>query len=67
MFRHGQTEAVVIFHAALADDAVILAAGLDRIAAHHQARLGGVFFPRAMRVRNAHHQNASIAVDIFGL
>ena len=65
--RDRQIEAVVVLDATFGHDAEIFATGFHRIATHHQARLGGMLFPWAVGIRDAHHQDAAIAVDIFGL
>ena len=64
--RDRQIEAVVAFHAALRHDTEIFAAYLNWIATHHQPRFGCVLLPRPIHVRDAHHQNATIAVNVFG-
>ena len=58
-------EAVVVLQRALGHQAVVVAAEFTRLARHHQARLGGVLLVAAVRVGDAHRQDAAVAVDIL--
>ena len=57
-------EGILVAQQPLRQDAVIGASHLGRLARHHQARLLGVALPVAVGVRNAHGQNATIAIHI---
>src|SRR4051794_5226368 len=60
-----QREAVPRLDGAFRNDAVVRAAGLDRIAADHELRLLRMRLPQAVRIGDAHLQNASVTVDIL--
>ena len=57
--------AVIVFDLPLGEQAVVLSPRLGRFAADEQARVLRVGLPGAIRVRNAHHQHAPIAIHVF--
>jgi len=58
-------EAVVLLDAAFRHQAEVLAAKLAGLARHHQAGIAGVFLVRAVRIRYAHEEHATVAVHVF--
>ena len=59
--------AVVITHRAFGQHAIVNAAILGWLTRHHQARLGGMTFPVAVLILDAHGQNTAIAIHVANI
>ena len=59
-------QAVVVLDQPLGHQAVVLAAELARLARDHQARVLLALLPRAVRIGDAHEEDAAVAVDVLG-
>ena len=62
---HADLHPVVVAHAALGEDAVVLPPRLRRVAPHQQAGLLGADLPGAVGVGEAHGPDPPVAVDVL--
>ena len=60
-----QRKAIVVLETAFWDQSIIGPTGFRRIAANQQTGLVRMRLPQAIRIRNPHLQNASVAVDVL--